>query len=167
MTPENSILWKKIRQFELDDESSSYTFSDRLAKENAWEHHFALRCLEEYKRFIYLMMIASHPLTPSDPVDQVWHLHLLYTHSYWDDFCEKTLGRKIHHGPTKGGDSEKEKFNDWYEKTLLLYRLEFGNDAPVDIWPDSTSRFEEINFTRVNRHRYWLLPKLKKWKWNS
>lgn len=167
MTPSESILWEKIHHFELDDVNSAFTFSDRLARENGWDHHYALRCIEEYKRFIYLLMIASHPLTPSDQVDQVWHLHLLYTHSYWEDFCEKTLGQKIHHGPTKGGDGEKEKFNDWYEKTLNLYKIEFGHDVPSDIWPGAGTRFGEINFTRVNRHRYWLVPKWKIWKWRN
>jgi hypothetical protein len=86
----HEILWKKIESFELDDPQSSFMFTDRLARENGWSIEYAIRTVSEYKRFIFLMCIAEHPLTPSDQVDQVWHLHLLYTESYWIDLCAHT-----------------------------------------------------------------------------
>ena len=61
------------------------------------------RVIEEYRKFLYLLASAGHPVTPSDQVDQAWHLHLTYTRSYWEDLCEKTIGKPLHHGPTKGG----------------------------------------------------------------
>lgn len=106
-----------------------------------------------------MLCIADHSLTPSDQVDQVWHLHLLYTQSYWIDFCQDTLGKQIHHGPTKGGKQEGEKYNDLYEKTLALYKTLFKRDAPQDIWPPREIRFGEVNFLRVNLHRNWIIKK--------
>ena len=108
------------------------------------------------------MCISDHALTPSDQVDQVWHLHLLYTRSYWIEFCKNTLGQEIHHGPSKGGKSEKEKFGDWYSKTKELYSKTFDKKPPEDIWPTSKVRFSELNFRRVNLHRNWIIPKFIK-----
>lgn len=160
MTSQQLELWEKINQFEIDDEESSFTFTDRLARENDWTIEYSLRAVHEYKKFMFLICLAEHPLTPSDEVDQVWHLHLIYTRSYWEDFCGKTLGKIIHHGPTKGGTEERTKFIDWYEKTLEFYKEVFKLEPPKDIWPKSKDRFGEVVFTRVNRHKNWVF---KKW----
>lgn len=152
-------LWNQIKSFELDDPDSSLSFTDRLARENGWTIEFSIRAILEYKKFIFLLTISNHPLTPSDQVDQVWHLHLLYTQSYWEDFCENLLNRKIHHGPTKGGAKENEKFTNWYEKTKNLYLETFKKQPPTDIWPTSEIRFSEIEFERVNLKRNWIIKK--------
>lgn len=167
LTPEEHNLWRKIKHFEIDDPLSHFSFSQRLARENQWNLEYALKAILEYKKFIFLICISPHPLTPSDQVDQVWHLHLLYTESYWTEFCNKILKRKINHGPTKGGSDEKVKFNDWYSKTKDLYKTKFGSFPPDDLWPSNTTRFEEVNFARVNLHKNWVVPKprfFKKWK---
>lgn len=100
-------LWAKIKNFELDDPDAAFSFTDRLARENGWRVEYTLRAMDEYKKFLFLLCIADHPLTPSDQIDQVWHLHLLYTESYWIDLCQRTIGRPLHHGPTRGGKQEK------------------------------------------------------------
>ncbi|MEZ4849274.1 MAG: hypothetical protein R3B93_11805 [Bacteroidia bacterium] len=164
MTEAQKTLWANIQNFELDDIASDFTFTDRLARENGWSLEFALRTVFEYKKFIFLICIAAHPLTPSDQVDQVWHLHLIYTESYWIDFCKNTLNRDIHHGPTKGGQAEKDKYHNWYEETKKVYQQVFQEQPPTDIWPSSRVRFGELRFTRINRHRNWVIPKLRLWK---
>lgn len=167
MTQDQQQLWKQIRDFDLNVRGASFSFTDRLARENDWSLAFSLRVVMEYKRFMLLICVADHPLTPSDEVDQAWHLHLLYTESYWKEFCEHTLGRSIQHGPTKGGQSERDKFNDWYTATKELYQSYFGKEPPSDIWPINKIRFSDTNYTRVNRHRNWVIPKprfLRLWK---
>jgi len=161
MTNQEREIWEKVSLFEIDDEGSSMTFTDRLARDNGWSMEFTIRTVEEYKKFIFLNCITTHPLTPSDQVDQAWHLHLLYTHSYWDDLCEHTIGRKIHHGPTKGGNSEQDKFTNWYEKTLELYIKKFDENPPEDIWPPSEIRFSDVVFERVNKRKKWIIQKPK------
>lgn len=52
MNPEETILWKKIQDFEIDDPESSFTFTDRLARENGWMMEYTLRVIEQYKKFI-------------------------------------------------------------------------------------------------------------------
>ena len=131
----NDSLWHEIQAFSIDDPHSSFKFSDRLARENGWTLAYTQRVINEYKRFVYLAMTAGHPVTPSVAVDQAWHLHLTYTQSYWELFCGEVLKRPLHHGPTKGGQKENEKFHDWYTHTLASYQEAFGRPAPADIWP--------------------------------
>lgn len=77
----DTALWKRIQTFALDVPHIKFPFSKRLARDNHWSHEFALAAIDEYKRFIYLCCISAEPITPSDAVDQVWHLHLTYTKS--------------------------------------------------------------------------------------
>ncbi len=151
----------RILKLELDDPDAVFSFTDRLARENGWSLDKALRAVLEYKRFICLVALTNAPLTPSDEVDQVWHLHLLYTQSYWHDLCREILGFELHHGPTKGGQNERVRYGDQYRYTLQRYQEVFGAKAPDDLWPPAEKRFRELRFRRVNLHRNWILPKLR------
>jgi hypothetical protein len=153
-------LWNDIQEFELDDDEHLYTFSDRLAKENGWSKWFTLRVIDEYKKFMFLICSTNQPLTPSEPVDQVWHLHLLYTRSYWKQFCPEVLKREVHHGPTRGGPEERDKFTDWYAQTLHHYRIKFNCDPPTDLWPRDHLRFESGNFRWIDLNKNWIIKKL-------
>ena len=146
--------------FSLDDPSASLPFSARLAREQAWPLAYAARVGDEYKRFMLLAVAAGHPVTPSQEVDAAWHLHLIYTRSYWHDWCRDVLGKEIHHDPTAGGQREDEKFFDWYEHTLQSYRALFCEEPPTDIWPTSQQRFAEVASPRwVQRHTHWIFPR--------
>ncbi len=149
-------LWNKLQTFEFDDAASSLTYSKRLARENAWTLAYAKKVIEEYRRFIFLMMEAGHPVTPSDEVDQAWHLHMVYTRSYWDDLCEGVLGRSLDHGPTTGGEAEDDKYEDWYEKTLESYERLFGEKPPREVWPSAKERFAG-RYVRVDTRRHWVV----------
>ena len=146
--------------FELDDPLSAMSFTARLCREQRWTRAYAARAIFEYKRFIILGLITEHPVTPSEQVDHVWHLHLLYTRNYWHDFCRDTLGTDFHHGPTKGGQSENEKYTDWYARTLKCYSQEFSEKPPADIWPSPKKRFRHAGGWKLyNAGTHWLLPK--------
>jgi hypothetical protein len=152
-------LYERIQAFAIGDPAAALPFAARLARDNGWTVMFAERVVREYRRFVFLAMEAGHPVTPSDEVDQAWHLHLVYTESYWDDFCGGILGRRLHHGPTRGGKREGDKFNDWYARTLESYRAYFG-EPPADIWPASAIRFGSAPFfRRVNGRANWIISK--------
>jgi hypothetical protein len=151
-------LWKKVEAFNIGNPEADFSFRDRLARENNWTADFAERVITEYKRFMFLVMIAERPLTPSDAVDQAWHLHLTYTKSYWKDFCAECLGREIHHNPTEGRH-ERSKFEVQYADFKTLYAEHFGEAPPQKIWPSGKKRFGEIRFRRVNMHRNLVIPK--------
>lgn len=161
MLTHETQLWSKLQQYSLDNPSEALTFSQRLARENNWSVTFTERIIAEYKKFLFLCATSSHPVTPSDQVDQAWHLHLVYTKSYWNDLCKNILGKEIHHNPTQGGKQERDKFVDYYEATLTLYQEKFRQTPPQDIWPPTHERFSDIDFVRANTRTHWLLPKVR------
>ena len=161
MKPHETDLWIKIQEFPFDDPHSSLQFSDRLARENNWVIFFAQRVTEQYRMFIFLCAVSPSSVTPSDSVDQAWHLHMTYTESYWTDLCKNVIGRPIHHNPTKGGEQERTKFHAQYEATLQLYRAMFNEEPPRDIWPPARVRFGDVDFVRVNKRTHWLVRKPK------
>jgi hypothetical protein len=88
-------LLTKIEAFSFDQLGTNFAFSQRLAKENGWDIEYTNRVIQEYRKFVFLAVVAGHMVTPSEQVDQVWHLHLTYTHSYWDEFCPNVLGQPL------------------------------------------------------------------------
>ena len=142
----------------MDNPDAPFPFSRRLARENGWSTDFAQRVIAEYLKFAYLSQLGEGPVTPSDEVDQVWHLHLTYTRHYWGPFTE-AMGAPLHHGPTLGGQRQASRFEDLYAKTLALYRREFG-EPPHDIWPSAEIRFSRPQKTRrINTEDVWVIPK--------
>lgn len=155
----DKALWQAINAHNLDVADAVLPFSRRLARETGWSHPFCQAAIADYKRFIYLICVADRMLAPSDIVDEVWHLHLIYTRDYWDVFCTTVLGRKIHHGPTRGGTAEADRYLGAYRHTLDLYRREFGEPPPAT-WPDDQTRFSKpIQWQRLNPSDHIILPK--------
>lgn len=160
MNAKHVELLRKLEQFQLDSPEASLPFSARLARENNWTPAYAQRVIAEYKRFAFLAVAAGHPVSPSEDVDQVWHLHLTYSENYWKVFCPEILGQPFHHHPTRGGEAESAKFDDWYARTLESYKAFFNEAPPVDIWPSPEERKKEKHlFTRVDSVRNWVIPK--------
>ncbi len=153
-------LWSRLKSFELDVPENGLTFTQRLARDNVWTLTYAKRVTNEYKKFLYLAKKAGHIVCPSDAVDQVWHMHLTYTHSYWGELCGEVLDTPLHHGPTKGGSHEREKFYRLYEKTLESYQAHFGEIPPEDIWPEADTRFGgDLHYVRINAAKNYIIPK--------
>lgn len=135
---------EQVLAFEVDASPDvPLGFRDRLARENGWSPAYADRVYTEYRRFVVLAVTAGHEVTPSDQVDQAWHLHLVYTRSYWDDLCDRVLGSPLHHGPTRGTHDDGVRYLDQYEATLDAYRRTFGAEPPRDIWPSAEERFAD------------------------
>lgn len=143
-----AALWERIAGFEFDDGDTQLTFHRRLARENGWTPPYTSRVIREYRRFAYLAVAAGHPVAPSEDVDQVWHLHLTYTRSYWNRFCRDVLGRPLHHEPTRGGRAEASRHSAMYEQTLASYAAHFGEPPPPDIWPPTELRFAAAGRSR-------------------
>ncbi len=138
---EDSHLRARLDAFRFDDPAIALPFSARLARENGWTRAYALRVIKEYRRFLYLTQVAGREMTPSEDVDAAWHLHLVYTRSYWDELCGKVLGQPLHHLPTSGAASENVRFREAYGATLVAYATAFGGKPAADIWPDVDARF--------------------------
>ena len=133
-------LYRRIQAYELDDPSHEIGFVRHLMRQQGWSREHCLRTIEEYKKYVFLAVVAGHQVVPSYQVDQVWHLHLLYSESYWEDFCPNVLGRRLQHCPAQGGWQERERFHHLYRATIDSYRQFFG-EPPLDLWPPADIRF--------------------------
>ena len=111
MLEKQQQLYQRICDHELDDSSHEIGFLAHLMRANGWSRTFKV--------------------SPSDQVDQVWHLHLLFSDAYWNDFCPRVLGRPLHHHPTKGGQQERDRFHELYRATIRSYRQRFGRDLQM------------------------------------
>jgi len=122
-----------------------------------------MRCVSS--RNISDLSFLRRPVSPgqsvpaSDAVDQAWHLHLAYTRDYWDIMCATILPQALHHGPTAGGDQERDRYAVQYQNTLDRYQGVFG-PVPADIWPDSETRFAGA-WQRIDRQRHLIISKTK------
>ncbi|MCK5830058.1 MAG: hypothetical protein KAH20_07110 [Methylococcales bacterium] len=149
-------LYQKIVDFPLDNPNVRFPLSSRLAIENVWSLDYTQRVIHEYKRFLFLMIVVGHKVAPSDQVDQVWHLHMLSSYSYWEDFCVNTVGKQLHHWPAEGCS----EFYDWYGMTIDSYTQYFGHQPPENIWIDPAVRLKtKTHFIRVNKEESWVVPK--------
>jgi hypothetical protein len=151
-------LWSSLSNYRFDDPTSQSPFSRRLQNENlGWTRKYTLRVLEEYKKFIFLGCHHRTTVSPSEDVDQAWHLHMIYTRDYWEDFCKNVLEKNFHHGPSRGKNDD-EKYERVYQQTLDLYKETFGYDPPSDIWPPVEKRFGYRNFKRIDVDKHWVIP---------
>ncbi len=146
-TPADHPVWHRLSLHHFGSQDAVLSFAERLARENGWSLAEAERVIEEYRRFCFLAVTAGHPVTPSDQVDQAWHLHLTYTRDYWERFCPEVLGCPLHHGPTKGGSDEQHRFFTQYAETLRSYERAFGS-PPADLWPDAARRLNQDHKAR-------------------
>lgn len=158
-TPGDLATWERIQCHCLDALDDGLPFSRKLAREQGWTAEFTARAIAEYRRFVFLAISAGHEVVPSETVDQVWHLHLLYTEDYWGEFCPKVLGRPLHHGPGRGRRGETQRFRELYAETLASYQRCFG---PIDeaIWEPASERFADGGrWRRVDLARQFVLPR--------
>ncbi len=140
--PDHAV-WQRLAPYIIGPGDASLDFVARLARENGWPRATADRVFAEYKRFVFLAVTEGGQMTPSDAVDQAWHLHLAYTRDYWDRFCPDVLGTLLHHGPTAGGTAETHRFFDQYARTIAAYAAAFGEDPPEDLWPPAEQRLRD------------------------
>lgn len=152
-------VWQALVRHDFGPRDAALGFAQRLARDNGWSLVQAERVIEEYRRFCFLAVTADHVVTPSDAVDQAWHLHLTYSRDYWEHFCPEVLGRPLHHGPTRGGMAEQAHFAEAYARTLRSYAAMFG-PAPVDLWPSAQRRFiEDPKARRVHPRDAIIIPR--------
>ena len=139
ITLQNDPLWSRLQEFSLDHPAADFPFSKKLAEEEHWTENFTKKAIDEYKKFVYLCCKLPNGASPSEIIDKVWHMHLIYTQNYWEEFCPDILQQKLHHHPSKGGGNEKEKHRNWFKETLENYQQIFGQQPPEDVWRPAQS----------------------------
>ncbi len=142
LVPEH--LWDKVKENFGGENASLLAFADKIARKLNWKTAFALRAIEEYKKFVYMGIIGDFIVTPSKIIDAVWHEHLLFSKGY-RDFCTEIIKRDFDHNPELVPVSEQTSiFNRQYQDTLELYKKEFGVDPPSDIWSITKFNAEKV-----------------------
>lgn len=153
MILQNDSLWNRLQNFSLDTPNVDFPFSKKLAKEESWSLDFTKKAIEEYKKFVYLCCILPNGASPSEIVDKVWHMHLIYTQNYWEEFCPNILRQKLHHHPSKGGSDDAKKHKIWFSDTLENYQKIFQHEPPEDIWSERiiklTSKNSKLNIFKI------------------
>ena len=148
-------LYVKLETLRIAPPGACRTFEQRLAIEQRWTEEFTAGAMREYRRFLYLAATCGHRVSPSPAVDAVWHLHLLYTRSYWDDLCGRVLQKPLHHDPATGALEEKARLVDDYRLTLQSYERCFGEPAPTLYW-HAPHKAAGDQSAHVPRLRSWL-----------
>jgi len=75
--------------------------ADVAAKRHGWSPDRVQNAENEYRKFLYLLMLRPEEmLVPwHDDLDLFWHEHILHTEQYAVD-CRHLFGRFIHHDPS-------------------------------------------------------------------
>ena len=154
-------LWLKLKNYHFDHivspglwdhisakfgkaNPSFRAFAGKIARKHGWKSHFALRALNEYKKYIFLGLVSDFMVTPSKIIDVVWHEHLLFSKAY-RDFCDEVLEQPFDHYPELlPAEEQTGRFSAQYLDTIELYHAEFGLEPPVDIWADTKFDKEQV-----------------------
>lgn len=124
-------------------------FLGNLMNEQLIDVNTANKWLLEYRKYLVLAYLTNSMVSPSEQVDQVWHLHMTYTQHYRAT-CQTLLEKEFKHTPSLGGSSEGKKYEGVYEDTLSFYKAIFLSDPPQDVWETPQQRFEMKNFEYRN-----------------
>ncbi|MCE9627919.1 MAG: hypothetical protein K8R56_08385 [Candidatus Eisenbacteria bacterium] len=164
-------LWVRLKRYHFDHlapthmlervqeafggpDASTHAFAHKLSRKLGWSTRFALQAIEEYRKFLYLGMVAPFTVTPPKVIDQVWHEHLLFTRGY-REFCDQVLRRDFDHHPELMPDeAQTAGFEAQYDATCELYQEEFDRVPPAAFW--GTPKFagrERLNERREARRR--------------
>lgn len=140
-------LMDKVNAMFGGADASTQAFASKLALKQGWSRKFALRAIDEYRKFIYLGNVGHMNVTPSRVIDQVWHQHILFSRAY-RAFCGDILGRDFDHNPELVPMAEQSDiFAQQYLATLDAYRTEFNMMPPADIWSVPKFRNKELKRT--------------------
>ncbi|MGC4983950.1 glycine-rich domain-containing protein [Streptomyces sp. DT193] len=114
--------------------------ADRLVRRITTEHpeigaETARRIVGQTAAFVAAS--GQHPsqsLAPSALVDYGWHAFILHTVDY-AVFCERVVGRFVHHVPTEDGEDSADEAQETRQRTLGAI-TSAGFSIDPDLWPD-------------------------------
>ncbi|KAJ3163791.1 hypothetical protein HDU88_006284 [Geranomyces variabilis] len=109
--------------------------------------------ITEYLKFLYIKYHCNdwnaNIFSPSQIIDEVWHLHILDTRNYHKDIVA-LCGHAVEHNPEGPYDAEQQEVR--YAATVAVYHGLFGcvPDSARVIWPLASARrgFEHLKLDR-------------------
>jgi hypothetical protein len=95
------MFGRKLKDIDALDLSA---IADAAAKRHGWSSDCVQSAENEYRKFLYLLMLCPKEtrIPWDDDLDLFWHEHILHTEQYAID-CQKLFGRFIHHDPSISG----------------------------------------------------------------
>ncbi|KAJ3175972.1 hypothetical protein HDU87_005637 [Geranomyces variabilis] len=115
--------------------------------------------ITEYLKFLYIKYHCndwnSNIFSPSQIIDEVWHLHILDTRNYHKDIVA-LCGHAVEHNPEGPFDVERQEVR--YAATVAVYHGLFGcvPESARVIWPLASARrgFEHLKLDRHVHESY-------------
>lgn len=145
-------MWNKITEMFGGTDASTKAFADKISRKHSCSTSYAIKAVNEYKKFLYLAVISDFHVTPSQAIDKVWHEHILFTQAY-GVFCKEIIEYNLNHHPELVPMEEQtERYHAQYLSTIELYIAEFGKIPPANIW-DVTKYDKEKVMENVQRAR--------------
>lgn len=130
--PRHKLDWERIKIALNWDLTKPKEF---MVKREGKEPSYVEIVAKQYLR--YLGIIAAYPadrFPVSEPVDEMWHTHILFTRDY-RKMSDAVRGEYINHDPVIT-DADRQPLMPYYHKgTLVRYRQLYGTAAPRYIWP--------------------------------
>jgi hypothetical protein len=145
-------MWNKITEMFGGVDASTKAFADKISRKHNCSTSYAIKAVNEYKKFLYLAVISDFHVTPSQAIDKVWHEHILFTQAY-GIFCKDIIEYNLNHHPELIPlDEQTERYHAQYLSTIELYIQEFGKLPPANIW-DVTKYDKEKVMENVQKAR--------------
>jgi hypothetical protein len=139
-------MWNKITEMFGGVDASTKAFADKISRKHNCSTSYAIKAVNEYKKFLYLAVISDFHVTPSQAIDKVWHEHILFTQAY-GIFCKDIIEYNLNHHPELIPLDHAQ-----YLSTIELYIQEFGKLPPANIW-DVTKYDKEKVMENVQKAR--------------
>lgn len=143
---DRAALRAALSHMQIEEPGTGRRFEAVLAERQGWTLEFAERVADEYCGFLYLAATAGFEVTPSNAVDQAWHLHLEWPH-YREILCDRIIGRPLEHRPGTGEPEDEARYQVQYQETLALYEQVFGKPPPEDVWPRPEAVAEDERYS--------------------
>ena len=87
--------------------------------------------VDEYRRFLALVLRGGRVSVPSKLIDECWHQHILESEAYLA-FCERVAGRYLHHRPHY--ERSHASHRPGFEVTKQRYARQFGEPPNPRVW---------------------------------
>lgn len=112
-------LWLRLAFLERETAGRQLSLSRLVADTLGCDASMARRLVEEYRRFLFLLMRAGHAVTPPPAIERVLKMHEHHALNFWEALSAMVTERPMVGGGTNVAES--------YERI-------FGSPPPADIW---------------------------------
>lgn len=127
--------WNVDRSREPRLKEGATPLMERCIRTYGWTEDFAVKVLDGYKMFLTFKKSFedwdAKKLSPSVPVDQMWHQHILDNRNYNKD-CELLVGQVIFHDPDGGLDEDARE--ERIKTTIGALRIKYDDDYDKEVW---------------------------------